>query len=139
MLRHIGAHADAVGLIGLGKTLADGHRHTVSWSLDRLDDQVAQVRDGAATHDRPIDFSALVQVCEVTDDRPASLAEEIDEEGGITEEIAAVTPYMAIGSVDEIAAHFRAGHDRWGITTYVVRCPSEEQLDSFAPVIAALR
>jgi hypothetical protein len=79
-----------------------------------------------------------VQVCEVADDREAALAAAIDDEGGITEEIAAVTPYMAVGSVDEIAAHFRAGHDRWGITTYVVRCPGQDTIDAFAPVIAAL-
>lgn len=139
MLRHIGAHADGVGLIGLGKTLPDGHRHTVSWSLDRLDEQVAQVRQGASEHNRSIDFSALVQVCQVTDDRPGALAEAIDEEGGITEEIAAATPYMALGSVDEIVDHFRAGHERWGVSTYVVRCPDQEKIDDFAPVIAALR
>jgi probable F420-dependent oxidoreductase len=139
MLRHIGAHADGVGLIGLGKTLPDGHRHTVSWALDRLDQQVAQVREGAAIHARPIDVSALVQVCEVTDDREAALAAAIDEEGGITEDIAAVTPYMAVGSVDEIAAHFLAGHDRWGITTYVVRCPDRDAIDAFAPVADILQ
>lgn len=138
MLRHIGAHADGVGLIGLGKTLPDGHRHTVSWSLDRLDEQVAQVRQGASEHNRSIDFSALVQVCQVTDDRPGALAEEIDEEGGITEEIAAATPYMALGSVDEIVDHFRAGHERWGVSTYVVRCPDQQRIDDFAPVLAAL-
>jgi probable F420-dependent oxidoreductase len=139
MLRHIGAHADGVGLIGLGKTLPDGHRHTVSWSLERLDQQIAQVREGASGHDRTIDFSALVQVCEVTDDREAAVAGAIDEEGGITGEIAAVTPYMAVGSVDEIEGHFRAGLERWGITTYVVRCPDQQRIDAFAPVIAALR
>jgi len=138
MLRHIGEHADAVGLIGLGKTLSDGHRHTVSWSLDRLDEQVAQVREGASVHDRALDFSALVQVCEVTDDREAALGEAIDEEGGITAEIAAVTPYIAVGTVAEIVEHFRAGHDRWGITTYVVRCPDQAKIDAFAPVLAAL-
>ncbi len=138
MLRHIGAHADGVGLMGLGRTLPDGHRHTVSWALDRLDEQVAQVREGAAVHDRSIDFSALVQVCEVTDDRAGVLAEQIDDESGITEEIAAATPYMAIGTVDEIAAHFRAGHERWGITTYVVRCPTPEKIAAFAPVLSSL-
>ena len=56
----------------------------------------------------------------------------------LTPDIAAVTPYMAIGSVEEIAAHFVAGHERWGITTYVVRCPTQEKIDAFAPVLAAL-
>ena len=139
MLRHIGERADGVGLMGLGKTLPDGHQHTVNWSDTRLDQQVAQVRDGAAGHDRHIDVSALVQVCEVTDDREAALAAVVDDEIGLTAEIAASTPYVAIGTVDEIVAHCRAGHDRWGITTYVVRCPTPEKIAAFAPVIAALR
>lgn len=138
MLRHIGEHADGVGLMGLGKTLEDGHQHTVSWSAERLDEQVALVREGAAGHDRPIDFSALVQVCEVTDDRAGVLAEQVDDEIGLTAEIAATTPYMAVGTVDEIAAHFVAGHDRWGITTYVVRCPTPEKIAAFAPVLSSL-
>lgn len=138
MLRHAGEYGDAVGLMGLGKTLADGHRHTVSWAADRLDQQVEHVGQGAIHHDRSLDLSALVQVCEVTNDREAALAAAVDEESGITEEIAATTPYMAVGSVDEIAAHFVSGHERWGITTYVVRCPDQAKIDEFAPVLAAL-
>lgn len=137
MLRHIGEHADGVGLMGLGRTLPDGHAHTVSWSAERLDEQVGLVWEGAARHDRELDFSALVQVCEVTDDREAALAEVVDDEVGLTAEIAAATPYVAAGTVDEIAAHFRAGHERWGITTYVVRCPTAEKIAAFAPVLAA--
>lgn len=139
MLRHIGEHADGVGLMGLGKTLPDGHAHTVNWSDARLDEQVAQVREGAAGHVRPIDVSALVQVCEVTDDREAALGAIVDEEVGLTLEVAANTPYVAAGTVDEIAAHFLTGHGRWGITTYVVRCPTPEKIAAFAPVITALR
>ncbi|MDW3220255.1 MAG: TIGR03621 family F420-dependent LLM class oxidoreductase [Acidimicrobiales bacterium] len=139
MLRHAGEHADGIGLMGLGRTLPDGHRHTVSWATDRLDQQVAHVREGAVGHDRRLDLSALVQVCEVTDDRAAALAAVIDDEIGLTAEVADTAPYVAVGTVDEIAAHFRVGRDRWGITTYVVRCPDQTAIDAFAPVIAALR
>ena len=40
LLRWAGAHADAVGLSGLGRTLADGHAHTVAWSASQLDTHV---------------------------------------------------------------------------------------------------
>lgn len=138
MLRHTGEHADGVGLMGLGKTLGDGHKHTVSWSAERLDEQVGHVAEGASLHGRSLDLSALVQMCEVTDDRDAALAAIVDVEAGITEEIAATTPYLAVGSADEIAAQFAAGHERWGITTYVVRCPDQARIDAFAPVLTAL-
>lgn len=138
MLRHIGEHADGVGLMGLGRTLPDGHRHTVEWSDARLAEQIACVREGASSHDRPLDFSALVQVCEVTDDRAGALAAIVDDEVGLTAEVAASAPYVAVGSVDEIAERLVAGHERWGITTYVVRCPDQAAIDRFTPVLAAL-
>lgn len=137
MLRHIGEHADGVGLMGLGTTLADGHRHTVRWSVERLDEQVAHVREGA--RGRRLDFSALVQVTEVTGDRAGALAAVVDDDVGLTAAIAAATPYLAIGTVDEIAGQFVRAHERWGITTFVVRCPDQARIDAFAPVLAALR
>lgn len=48
LLQHAGRHADIVGLQGLGRTLADGHRHEVLWSVEHLDRQIEQIRLGAA-------------------------------------------------------------------------------------------
>jgi hypothetical protein len=45
------------------------------------------------------------------------------------------TPYLLIGTVDEIAESLRASRQRWGISYYVAHEPF---LDAFAPVVAAL-
>ncbi|MEU4425867.1 LLM class flavin-dependent oxidoreductase, partial [Actinoplanes sp. NPDC024001] len=74
ILRWAGEHADIVGLSGLGRTLADGHRHEARWRTDQIDAQIAQVAAGAAGRARPPALEALVQIVEVTDDAEAAAA-----------------------------------------------------------------
>jgi hypothetical protein len=45
-----------------------------------------------------------------------------------------VTPYLLVGSVDEIVLHMATCDERWGIGYFVVR-----ELDEFEPVLRALR
>jgi hypothetical protein len=71
---------------------------------------------------------------QVTDDRAAAIDAVIAEVPTLSREDAATTPFLAIGSVDEIADHLRECRRRWGITYFTVR-----DLDAFAPVIARLR
>jgi len=134
LLAHAGAHADIVGLQGLHRTLADGHRHTVKWSADRVTEQVEQVRAGAGERADAVEFSALVQVVAITDDRQLALEDLCDRVDGLSPEDAAAIPYALVGSVEEIVEHLYACQDRWGIDYFVVR-----ELDAFAPVLEVLR
>ena len=47
---------------------------------------------------------------------------------------ALTTPFLAIGTADEIADHLLACRRRWGISYFTVR-----SIDEFAPVIERLR
>lgn len=134
LLGHAGAHADIIGLQGLGRTLDDGHRHAVKWTADRVDEQIEQVRIGAGDRFADLELNALVQVVEITDDAEAATLRLLDRVDGLTAEDAAEIPYVLIGSVGEIAAKIGRCHRRWGISYFVVR-----SLDDFAPVIAAVR
>lgn len=133
-LAHAARNADAVGLTMTGRTLADGQRHEVRWELDRLDRTVAHIREQAAGRDRPLELHALVQAVTVTDDRDAALRAVVDEVPGLALEDARETPFLAVGTHDEIAAHLRRCRDRWGISYVSVRT-----IDAFAPVIERLR
>src|SRR5699024_5212388 len=63
MLRWAGANADAVGLTGLGRTRADGHRHEITWSAEQVERHIRRVQEGADGADRPRPaLEALVQV-----------------------------------------------------------------------------
>lgn len=132
LLGHAGAHADIIGLQGLGRTLQDGHRHEVRWTVEHLDRQLEQIRTGAGDRFDEVELNALVQVVEITDDAGAAVAALCEQIPSLDPEEAREVPYVLIGTVDEIVAKLHRCRDRWGITYFAVR-----SLDDLAPVIAA--
>lgn len=137
LLEHAGAHADIVGLQGLGRTLDDGHVHTVRWDPGRLDTQIDQVGAGAGDRIDDVELNALVQVVRVTDTEAqtdAAIADVCDGVADLTPDDARSIPYLLVGTVTEIVDKIQACRDRWGITYFVVRDRS-----SFRAVIDALR
>lgn len=134
LLAAAGATADIVGLQGLGRTLADGHRHTVDWDPERVTAQIAQVRAGAGDRFDAVELSALVQLVDVTADRDGALRDLCQRVDGLTLEHARAVPYVLAGTVEQITQHVLDVRDRWNITYFVVR-----ELDALAPVLAALR
>jgi probable F420-dependent oxidoreductase len=131
LLGHAGAHADIIGLQGLGRTLADGHRHEVRWTTDHLDRQLAQIRAGAGDRFDELELNALVQVVEVTDDADEAIARLCERIPSLTPNEVRDLPYVLIGTIDDIVDQLHRCRDRWGITYFVVRT-----LDDFAPIIA---
>jgi probable F420-dependent oxidoreductase len=133
-LTHAAQHADVIGLTMLGRTLDDGQRHVARWEPERIDRTVAHIRDAAATRSTPLELNALVQATVVTDDR-AAVAEQIAAHmEGLAPADALVSPFVAIGTHDEIADNLLACRERWGISYYSVR-----SIDAFAPVIERIR
>jgi probable F420-dependent oxidoreductase len=134
LLEHAGAHADIVGLQGLGKTRSDGHNHAARWDTAHLEQQLDQVERGACARRRELELNALVQVATVTDDAATVLGGICERVDGLTIESARATPYLLVGTVDEIVEKVVRCQLAWGITYFVVRT-----LEEFAPVIAALQ
>lgn len=135
LLAWAGQHADAVGLSGLGRTLADGHSHTVSWSPQRMDTTIAAVRSGAARDGREVPaLEALVQSVVVTDDRRSAAADLAAEAEVALKDLLAV-PYVWVGTTGQIVEQLHAARQRWGITRWVVRTNA---LDTASEVIAGL-
>ncbi len=120
LLHWAGRHADTVGLSGLGRTLADGHTHEVRWRPHELEAQLQHVAEGAATRGRAPMIEALVQQVTVTDDAAAAVAETTHETGMSEEELLA-SPFLLVGTQQEILATIAEHERRWGITRYVVR------------------
>jgi len=136
LLRHAGEHADIVGLNGLGRRLADGHRHAVKFGEAWLQTQIEQIAAGAASHpgQRAMpELNALVQRVVVTDDREAAAVELAAQVEDLDAADALTTPYVAIGTTDEIIDHFSLMRERHGISYFVTR-----DLDAMTPVVAAL-
>jgi probable F420-dependent oxidoreductase len=133
-LAHAARSADIIGLFGLGRTLEDGQRHEVRWQAERLDRTVRYIREQAGERFDELELNALVQVVTVTDDRRAAAEEVANRIETLDVEDALVTPFLALGSHDEIAEHLRMCRERWGISYFTVR-----DVEGFAPVIARLR
>ena len=70
----------------------------------------------------------------MTDDRAAAAARIADRIEGLTAEVALSSPFLAIGTHEEIADHLLACRARWGISYFSVR-----DIDTFAPVIDRIR
>jgi hypothetical protein len=74
-----------------------------------------------------------VQVVEITDDADAARREMIGGVEGLTLDDATTTPFLAIGTADEIADHLVQCRERWGISYYSLR-----SIEAFQPVIERL-
>ncbi len=133
-LTHAAAHADTVGLTMLGRTLDDGQRHETRWETDRLDATVARIRDAARAAGTDPELQVLVQQVVITDDRDTVAREMVARDVVPTEADALATPFLAIGTHAQIAAHLHECRELWGITYFSVR-----DLDAFAPVIGLVK
>jgi probable F420-dependent oxidoreductase len=130
-LAHAARHADVVAPTMLGRTLPDGQHHEVRWEASRLDEAVAWIRDAASP--RSVSLHALVQAVVVTQDR-AGAAKEIAARMRIDESDVLDTPFLCVGSHEQIAEHLLKCRQRWGFEYYTVR-----QIDEFEPVMHRLR
>ena len=95
---------------------------------------IDHIRRAASERFDSIELNALVQVVEITDDRRAAAVRLCAAIEGLTVEDALSTPFLALGTHDEIAEHLLACRQRWGISNYTLR-----SIEDMAPVIERLR
>jgi hypothetical protein len=80
-----------------------------------------------------VSLHALVQAVVVTEERVRA-AEEIATMQGLELTDALETPFLCIGTHDEIAEHLLRCRQRWGIEYYTVRC-----IEEFEAIMGRLR
>jgi hypothetical protein len=81
-----------------------------------------------------VELNVLVQAVVVTHDRREAAERVVSRVPGLSVDDALSTPFLAIGTHDEIADHLVACRDRWGISYFSVR-----DIGGFAPVIERLQ
>jgi probable F420-dependent oxidoreductase len=99
-----------------------------------FDERVRWVREAAGERLADIDLQILTFFVTVTDDA-AGTYDALAGMMGVSAEQVADSPVALIGSVDEIIATIRARRERFGFNYIVVH---ENEIESFAPVVAAL-
>lgn len=136
ILRAGARHADVVGLSGLGRTRPDGHRHEVRWSRDELHRQLELVREEARQAGTSPVIQALVQSVTVTGDRAAAAAEIGARIPGASAQDIASTPFLLIGSHEEMAAQLLSQAEELGISSYTVREQAVPDLERVLALIS---
>ncbi len=129
VLRTAARLADVVALGGLGRTLPDGHQHEVRWSGEDLRRQLRLVGGEARRAGRKPVIEALVQAVTVTQDRAAVIRELAGDIPGASADDLAGTPFVLIGTYEQMAQQLRRQASESGISSYVVREPAVPHLE----------
>jgi probable F420-dependent oxidoreductase len=121
LLRFAAARADVVSIGGLGRTLADGHRHEVRWRDADVEETIATIRTAARDRADPPRVDALVQHVELTSDRDAAAARLAGRVPELRPRDALACPFVLIGTEAELVDEVRSHHERFGISRFTVR------------------
>jgi probable F420-dependent oxidoreductase len=127
--------ADIVGFTGLGHQRGGAEVEVSGFRPKAVDQRVEWVRSEAGDRLGQLELNALVQRIVVTDDSRPAVAQITAERPELSGEDILSTPYLLVGTVDQIIEKLQAGRERWGFSYYVV---FERMLDAFAPVVARL-
>jgi probable F420-dependent oxidoreductase len=128
--------ADIVGFSGITFRQGGAAPPDLSgWKVAAVDERVRLVREMSGDRYPGLELNALVQRVIVTEDRRGAAAELTRRWSQLSAEEILASPYVLIGTIDQIVEDLEARRERWGISYYVVQ---EPYLDAFAPVVACL-
>lgn len=137
VLRLAAQQADVVGVAGAFQIAGQPPGTFRIATAAETDERVRYARGCAGDRAARIEWQILVQVVIETDDRASAAAELARRFGDVmaVEDILE-TPFVLLGTVDEMARQVAANRDRYGFNHFTVH---EPHADTFAPVIAAIR
>ena len=121
MLTAAAGFADIIGLVGVTIGAADPSR--AHFTAEGIAERIAFVKAAAGDRAAELEFNALSQRCEVTDDRHAAasaMAEQLNEGAGIaaTADDLLDSPFVMFGTVEELCAQIRRYRDDLGISYF---------------------
>jgi probable F420-dependent oxidoreductase len=134
VLRIAGREADIVGINPNLKTGAIDAETASDAVASKVDQKIAWVREGAGDRFDDIELTMLVFGVVITDDREGTLA-GLASSFGVDASEGFETPYLWVGTVDEIVADLERWREQWGVSYWVVQA---EALETAAPIVAAL-
>jgi probable F420-dependent oxidoreductase len=129
--------ADIVGLSGI--TFRHGGvppPDLSGWRVSSVDERIALIKK-VAGEERfgRLEINALVQRVIVTDKRREVAEELATRWSDLTANEILQSPYVLVGTIEQIIGDLKARRERWGISHYTIR---EDDMDVFAPVVAHL-
>ena len=100
-----------------------------------VDERVQLVRKVAGDRYARLELNALVQRVVVTDARRQAAEELASRWTQLSPEEILQSPYVLLGTVDQLVEDLQARREHWGISSYVI---FEPYVDAFAPIVARL-
>lgn len=136
VLRIAAEHADIVGVAGVFQIKGRPPGTFRLGTAEEADERVRFAREHAGARAERIEWHLLVQLVVETDDRHGAATALIGQFGtDLTVDDLLATPYLLIGTVDEMAAQLQRHRERYGFSYVTVH---EPYLEAFAPVIERL-
>lgn len=137
VLRIAAETADIIAIAGVRQLPGEPPGTFRLCTAEEADERVAFARAAAGTRADQAEWQVLVQAVIRTDDRRAAAADLLPRFGDtMTIDQILETPFLLIGTSEEMAEQLRRNRERFGFTYYTVHGP---YLDAFAPVIPLLR
>jgi probable F420-dependent oxidoreductase len=127
--------ADIVGLTGFTLRRGGTEPDFSGWKATGIDERMQLIREAAGDRYDRLELNALVQRVVVTDDRRHAAEELARRWTQLSPEEILQSPYVLIGTVDQMVEDLQVRRERLGISSYVI---FEPYMDAFAPVVARL-
>jgi len=142
VLQLAGRVADIAGLAGISHNRDATKVNLTHFDSAGLRDRIGIVRDAAGDRFESIELNALIQFVVETDDRRASAAELAAAFGGISPEFVLDSPFVLLGTHEQMAEHLTERQRRFGVSYWTVfdQWPGRPSaMPDIAKVIALLR
>jgi probable F420-dependent oxidoreductase len=127
--------ADIVGFSGITFRRGGAVPDISGWRVAEVEKRIELIRDVAGERYARLELNALVQRVVVTDHRRQAAEELASRWTQLSPEEILQSPYVLIGTVDQMIEDLQARRERWDISYYVI---FEPYVDAFAPVVAQL-
>ena len=126
--------ADIIGINGTMTAGVVGPDAISTMTAAAVEEKVTIVREAAGSRLADIEMNIRTFFVKVTDDADGTIS-GMAQMIGVEPSMVAETPFALIGPTDKIVEDLIARRERWGFSYIIV---GAEDVDSFAPVVAAL-
>jgi probable F420-dependent oxidoreductase len=127
--------ADIVGLSGITFRRGGAAPDLSGWKVSSVDERLQLIREVSGDRYSQLEVNVLVQRVVVTDHRNRAAEELASRWTQLSSDEILQSPYVLIGTEDQLVEDLRARRERWGISYFTI---FEPYVDALAPVVACL-
>jgi probable F420-dependent oxidoreductase len=135
VLTYAAQHANIIGINATLTAGAVGPEVIATMSAAAVDDKVAIVRNAVGGRINDIEMNIRAFMVNVTDDAQGAI-NRLAKAMHVEDSMIAESPFALIGPPSKLIEDLLARRERWGFSYVIV---GGDDIDSFAPVVAALR